>query len=75
MPFPDSIKIKYGRVEEDNLMRTGHHRTGDQRHICAEVNKSTTCIPKLTYGASALSVLPCCSPVQNKTEVQDQIIC
>lgn len=46
--FTDSINIKYGRLEEDDLTRTGQHRTGDQRHICAEVNKSTTCIPKLT---------------------------
>lgn len=48
MSFTDSTKIKYGRLEKDDLKRTGHHRTGDQRHICAEVNKSTTYNPKLT---------------------------
>lgn len=48
MPFTDSTKVKYRRLEKDDLKRTGHHRTGDQRHICAEVNKSTTYIPKLT---------------------------
>lgn len=49
MPFMDSTKIKYGRLEKDDLKRTGHHRTGDQRHICAEVNISTTYNPKLTF--------------------------
>lgn len=48
MSFTDSTKVKYGRLEKDDLKRTGHHRTGDQRHICAEVNKSTTYNPKLT---------------------------
>jgi len=48
MSFTESTKVKYGRLEKDDLKRTGHHRTGDQRHICAEVNKSTTYNPKLT---------------------------
>lgn len=48
MSFTDSTKVKYGRLEKDDLKRTGHHRTGDQRHICAEVNKSTTYNPNLT---------------------------
>lgn len=48
MSFTVSTKIKYGRLEKDDLKRTGHHRTGDQRHICAEVNKPTNYNPKLT---------------------------
>lgn len=48
MSFMDSTKIKYEKLEKDDLKRNGHHRARDQRHICAEVNKSTTYNPKLT---------------------------